>query len=70
MRVTPRKALFTPNGAKECPINPDSISRERTTEIIDASEGGDPDRLKKLRSLYRYTLVAPFKKYFFSVFLK
>ena len=35
---TPRKALFTPNGAKECPINPDNISRERTTEIIDASK--------------------------------
>ena len=45
-RITPRKALFTPNGAKECPINPDNISRERTTEIIDASEGGDPDILE------------------------
>ena len=38
--------LFTPNGAKECPINPDNISRERTTEIIDASVGGDPDILE------------------------
>ena len=46
VRITPRKALFTPNGAKECPINPDNISRERTTEIIDASEGGDPDILE------------------------
>ena len=46
MRITPRKALFTPNGAKECPINPDNISRERTTEIIDAFEGGDPDILE------------------------
>ena len=36
----------TPNGAKECPINPDHISRERTTEIIDASTGGDPDILE------------------------
>ena len=44
--ITPRKALFTPNGAKECPINSDNISRERTTEIIDASEGGDPDILE------------------------
>ena len=34
--MTPPKALFTPNGAKECLINPDNISRERTTEIIDA----------------------------------
>ena len=40
------KALFTPTGAKECPINPDNISRERTTEIIDASRGGDPDILE------------------------
>ena len=40
------KALFTPNGAKECPINPDNISRERSSEIIDASEGGDPDILE------------------------
>ena len=46
VHITPRKALFTPNGAKECPINPDNISRERTTEIIDASEGGDPDILE------------------------
>ena len=46
MHITPRKALFTPNGAKECPINPDHISRERTTEIIDASTGGDPDVLE------------------------
>ena len=45
VRITPRKALFTPNGAKECPINPDNISRERTTEII-AFEGGDPDILE------------------------
>ena len=37
VHITPRKALFTPNGAKECPINPDNIGRERTTEIIDAS---------------------------------
>ena len=44
--ITPRKALFTPNRAKECPINPDNISRERTTEIIDASVGGDPDILE------------------------
>ena len=46
MHITPRQALFTPNGAKECPINPDNISRERTTEIIDASEGGDSDILE------------------------
>ena len=46
MHITPRKALFTPHGAKECLINPDNISRERTTEIIDASEGGDPDILE------------------------
>ena len=46
MRITPRKALFTPTGAKECPVNPDNISRERTTEIIDASEGGDPEILE------------------------
>ena len=46
VRITPRKALFTPNGAKESPINPDNISREGTTEIIDASEGGDPDILE------------------------
>ena len=46
VRITPRKALFTSNGAKECPINHDNISRERTTEIIDASEGGDPDILE------------------------
>ena len=46
VRILPRKALFTPNRAKECPINPDSISRERTTEIIDASKGGDPDILE------------------------
>ena len=45
VHITPRKALFTPNGAKECPINPDNISRERTTKII-ASEGGDPDILE------------------------
>ena len=32
--ITPRKALFTPNGAKERPINPDNISRERTTETL------------------------------------
>ena len=25
VRTTPRKALFTPTGAKECPINPDNI---------------------------------------------
>ena len=46
VHITPRKALFTPNGAKECPINPGNISRERTTEIIDASGGGDPDILE------------------------
>ena len=46
VHITPRKALFTPNGAKECPINPGHISRERTTEIIDASTGGDPDILE------------------------
>ena len=46
VHITPRKALFTPNKAKECPINPDNISRERSTEIIDASEGGDPDILE------------------------
>ena len=46
VRITPRKALFTPTGTKECPVNPDNISRERTTEIIDASEGGDPDILE------------------------
>ena len=43
VHITP---LFTPNGAKECAINPDHISRERTTEIIDASAGGDPDILE------------------------
>ena len=43
VHITPRKALFTPNGAKECPINPHNISRERAT---DASEGGDPDILE------------------------
>ena len=46
VHITPRKALFTPNGAKECPINPDHISRERTTEIIDASADQDPDILE------------------------
>ena len=46
VHITPRKALFTPNGAKECPINPDNISRERTTEITDASKGGDPEILE------------------------
>ena len=46
VHITPRKALFTPNGAKECPINPDNISRKRTTEIIDASKGGDPEILE------------------------
>ena len=46
VHITPRKALFTPTGAKECPINPDNISRERTTESIDASKGGDPDILE------------------------
>ena len=44
--ITPRKALFTPTGTKECPVNPDNVSRERTTEIIDASEGGDPEILE------------------------
>ena len=33
-------------GSQDCPINPDNISRERTTEIIDASKGGDPDILE------------------------
>ena len=37
--ITPRKALFTPTGTKECPVN-------RTAEIIDASEGGDPEILE------------------------
>ena len=46
VRITPRKALFTPNGVRERPVNPDNISRERTTKIIDASEGGDPDVLE------------------------
>ena len=46
MRITPRKALFTPNGAKKRPTNPDNISRERTTKTIDASEGGQPDILE------------------------
>ena len=46
VHITPRKALFTPSGAKECPINPDNISRERASEIVDASEGGDPDILE------------------------
>ena len=32
VRITPRKA-FAPTGAKECPVNLDNISRERTTEI-------------------------------------
>ena len=41
VRMTPRKALFTPNGAKECPVPLDNISRERTTEFIDASKGGE-----------------------------
>ena len=26
VRITPRKALFTPTGAKECPVNPDNIT--------------------------------------------
>ena len=46
VHITPRKAFFTPTGAKECPVNPDNISRERTTEIIDAPEGGDPEILE------------------------
>ena len=47
VHITPCKALFTPTGAKECPTNPDNTSRERTTEIIDASSrGGDPDILE------------------------
>ena len=46
VRITPRKALLTPTGTKECPVNPDNISRERTTEISDASEGGDPEILE------------------------
>ena len=46
VHITPRKALFTPTGTKECPVNPDNISQERTTEIIDAPEGGDPDFLE------------------------
>ena len=48
VHITPRKALFTPTGAKECPISPDNISRERTTEI-DSSKGGDPDILEDWR---------------------
>ena len=36
--ITSRKPLFTSTGAKKCPIKPDNISRERTTEIIDASK--------------------------------
>ena len=36
-RITPFKALFTPTGAKECPVK---------TEIIDASEGGEPEILE------------------------
>ena len=43
VRITPRKALFTPTGTQECPVNPDNFSHERTTEIIGASEGGDPE---------------------------
>ena len=46
VHMTPRKALFTPIGAKGCPVNPDNISRERTTEIIDATKGGDPEILE------------------------
>ena len=46
VHLTPRKALFTPSAAKECPANPDNISRERTTEILAAIEGGDPDILE------------------------
>ena len=46
VHIAPRKALFTPTGANECPVNPDNISRERTTEIIDASKGGDPEILE------------------------
>ena len=46
VHITPRKALFTPIGAKGCPVNPDNISRERTTEIIDATKGGDPEILE------------------------
>ena len=42
VRITPRKAWFTPTGAKECPVNPDNISRERTTEITHA----DPENLE------------------------
>ena len=33
-RITPRKALFTPTQAKECPTHSDNISRERTTESL------------------------------------
>ena len=46
VRITPRKALFTPTGTKECPVNADNISRERATEIIGACEGGDPEILE------------------------
>ena len=46
VHITPRKALFTPTGAKECPVNPDNIRRERTTKVIDASKGGDPEILE------------------------
>ena len=46
VHITPRKALFTPSGAKECPINPDCVSRERTTQMVDSSKDGDPDILE------------------------
>ena len=51
VHITPRKALFTPTGTKECPVNPDNISRGRTTEIIDASEGGDPEMVESQTTL-------------------
>ena len=46
MHITPRKTLFTPNGAKEYLIKPDNISREHTTEIIDISKGGNLEILE------------------------
>ena len=43
------RVRITPLKAKRCPIHPDNISRERTSEIIDASEGGDPEILDNWR---------------------
>ena len=52
VHITPRKAMFTPNGAKECPINTDHISRERTTEIIGASQVEIQTFLKTIGDLH------------------